>query len=169
MTLIRPELRDRLWRWREAAAGAAAVCLGLYWAAGSLGLMRWIGVAVLLFGGAVVVSGIRRALLPGTGGGPGVVVVDERQITFFGPETGATLSIDSLNRVEFDTRTGRTWLLHASGAPVLRVPADARGAEVLFDALAPLPGLRLDAAIRAARTDAQGLFVIWQRDRLRLH
>ncbi|WP_226782959.1 hypothetical protein [Oceaniglobus trochenteri] len=207
---IRPELRAALAPWREALLGAALVLFGLYWALWGGGLMRWVGGAILLAGVAIALPAVRRARFPGAGNGPGMVDVDERQITWFGPDGGGAISIDAIVRVEFDTRQGRTWVFHTDGAAPLRVPADAAGADKLFDALAPLPGLDYDAAIRAARhvapsaggsnvhalvpranapkarnadpqdmrgnanpqdvrENAQHLFVIWQRDRARLH
>lgn len=169
MSLIRPELAKTLHLWREALIGGAVALLGLYWFLDTLGLLRWIGIVVLLVGGFIAWQGVQRARIPAVGDGPGVVEVDERQVSYFGPGGGAVISIDALVRVEFDTRTGRAWRLHSDGAPPLVVPADAMGADALFDALSPLPGLAKETAIRAARGDAQGLFVIWQRHRTRLH
>ena len=169
MGVIRPELAAALRPWREALIGGALAALGLYWFVETLGLLRWIGLAVVLAGGFIAWQGIQRARFPKVGDGPGVVEVDERQITYFGPGGGALVSIDTLVCVEFDTRGTRAWRFHADGAPPLTVPADALGADRLFDALSALPGMATETAIRAARTDAQGLFTLWQRDRTRLH
>jgi len=169
MGLIRPELAAALRPWREAMIGGAVAALGLYWALSALGLLRWVGVAVAITGGFVAWQGSQRARFPQSADGPGVVEVDERQITYFGPGGGAAVSIDALVRIEFHVRAARAWHLHSDGAPPLIVPADAAGADGLFDALAALPGVARETAIRAARGDAQGVFVIWQRDRARLH
>lgn len=167
--MIRPELAKALRPWREALIGGALAALGLFWFFDTVGLLRWIGLAVVMAGGFIAWQGIQRARVPKPGDGPGVVEVDERQITYFGPGGGAVISIDTLVRVEFDTRGTRAWRFHADGAPPLTVPADAVGADALFDALSALPGLAGETLIRALRSDAQGLFTLWQRDRTRLH
>jgi hypothetical protein len=149
-------------------AGAAAL-LGLWWALTALGLLRWAGITILVAGGVLAFQAVRRARFRSDGRGLGVVEVDERQITYFAPSGGAALSIDTLVRVEFDARAPRAWLFHSDGAAPLRIPADARGAETLFDALAPLPGADFDLALRAARGDGPHLSVIWTKPRRRLH
>ncbi|WP_108485175.1 hypothetical protein [Oceaniglobus ichthyenteri] len=171
MSLIRPELRAALWPWREALLGGAITLWALYWIISSPGLLRWIGVALLIGGAALAMQGIQRARFPSDGDGPGVVEVDERQITYFGPGPGggAAISIDALVRVEFATRPTRQWLFHSDGSAPLSVPSDAAGADALFDALSALPGFDTQSAIRAARSNAPAVTPVWQRDRLRLH
>jgi len=142
-----------------------------------LGGWFWQGAGVLLgtLGGALFVAALRSARMRHGSEGPGVVEVDERQITYFGPQTGGAVSIDALTRIEIATNAdgpGQTdlwWVLYMPGQPPLRIPGDAAGADRLFDALAPLPGVDFEAAIRAAHSSEQALFVIWQQDRARLH
>lgn len=172
---LRPEARAALRRWAEPALWLAVVALGLRLFL--VGGWFWQGAGVLLgvVGGALFLTALRSARMRLGHDGPGVVEVDERQVTYFGPQTGGAVSIDALTRVEIETSaagpgpTELWWLFHMPGQPPLRVPGDAAGAERLLDALAPLPGVDFDAAIRAAHSDEQALFVIWQQDRLRLH
>lgn len=100
MSFIRPEARENLMRWREALAGAAVVALGLWWAVGSLGMIRWAGVVLVLLGAALTWSGVQRARFRGGCGGLGVVHVDERQITYLAPVGGGFASLDALVQVD---------------------------------------------------------------------
>lgn len=140
---------------------------GVFW--------QGVGVVVGMAGGALFVTALRAARMRTGVDGPGYVEVDERQITFFGPRTGGAVSIDALSRVEIVTtaegpaRPDLWWVFHMPGQPPLRIPGNAAGADRLFDALAPLPGVDFEAAIRAAHSGEQALFVIWQQDRVRLH
>lgn len=169
--LIRPELRAELRRWRESLIGGAVAALGLYWAAAGYGLLVWVGLVTALVGTAFVVLGIRSARFPASGDGPGVVEVVERQITYLTARgDGGVLSIDSLVRVEYDARA-LNFVLSSDGAPPLVVPVRARGSDQLLDALTPLPGIRLDLPSAGPKPahDAGHLFVIWQKQRTRLH
>ena len=169
MNLIRPEIYDRLFPWREAILGVVIKAVGFYWIFTSFGLLRWIGVALLVVGTVLLIQGVQRARFPAAGDGPGVLDVDERQITYFGPGGGAAVSLEQLCKVEFDTRTNRQWWFHSDSTPPLTIPANAAGVEALFDALSALPGFDTQTAIRASNSSAQDLFVVWQKDRTRLH
>ncbi|WP_102107830.1 hypothetical protein [Oceaniglobus roseus] len=172
---LRPEARAALHRWRDAIVGGVLLVPGLGWLTGGTGLLRPIGAALALLGAGMLIQGIRRARFPAGGGGAGMVEVTERQITYFGPESGGAVSIDSLARIEVRRHgrrkgpAGMDWILHADGAPPLTIPGDAENASALFDALAPLPGVDYARAIEAGNSRAHGLFVIWQKPRLRLH
>ncbi|MCI2399593.1 hypothetical protein [Aliiroseovarius subalbicans] len=169
MNFIRPEARENLMRWREALAGAAVALLGLWWALGSLGLLKWMGIALALMGAALLWSGIQRARFRGGHGGLGVVSVDERQITYLAPVGGGFASIDALVRVEIgpDMAGHPVWRFRSVGE-VLSIPASAEGTDALFDALAALPGVDMQAAIRASTGTPDAVVVIWQKTQPRL-
>ncbi|WP_099824358.1 hypothetical protein [Oceaniglobus indicus] len=172
---LRPEAIALMLRWRDVLIAVVLVVIGAFWVLGGGGLLRAAGVVLMLGGAALGAQGIRRARFPGAGGGAGVVDVDERQITYFGPGGGGAVSIDALARVEIERDAARaapaglTWILHADGMAPLTIPGDAENAAALFDALAPLPGVDYARAIDAGSGGAPGLFVIWQKHRPRLH
>ena len=107
--------------------------------------------------------------------GPGVVEVDERQITYFAPLGGGAVSINDLARVTILTNDQGPfaedihWLLEENGGLRLLIPNSAEGAAQLFDALAPLKGVDFEAAIRAMGSTTPDSFVIWAKEPVRLH
>ncbi len=159
-----------LTRWREVLTGAAIVGLGVYWSFSAGSVLRWVAVLVILSGGAILWEGLRRLRLPKGGGGPGIVQVTERQITYLAPDLGGILSVDELTRVEIRSTGGRqVWLFYSAGQPPISIPGDAVGFEKVFDALAALPGVNLEQAIEAASSTVGDLFLVWQEDRHQLH
>jgi len=111
MTFIRPEVKARLWHWREALTGGALLALGALWALTEGGVLAALGVALAVTGALLIFAGAQRARFRTDAGAPGLVQVDERQVTYFGPQTGGILSIDALARVDLDptaqTRSAR--------------------------------------------------------------
>lgn len=163
--MIRPEIKDLLWRRREALAGAAAMLLGLWWLVSPRTLLLLPGLALLLAGAALVWLGVQRARFRSEGQGPGAVDVDEGQITYFGPLTGGALALRELNRVTLDpSQYPAHWRLAQAGAGELVIPVNAEGAERLFDAFATLPGLKMELALSALKTKGKQPIVIWQRN-----
>lgn len=173
--MIRPEVRDLLLRWREAAIGLLILIVSVQISVMSFGIRRWLGVFGVLIGAALLFEGVRRARLPHGRGGPGVVEVDERRITYFGPLGGGAVSVDDLSRVAIrkanrGPRVSNTfWDLTTTDGTTLTIPSDAEGASALFDALAPLKGVDYEAAIRAASATDADLFVVWESGVRRLH
>ncbi len=173
MSFIRPEARAALMRWREAVAGGVVLALGLWWALTSLGLIRWAGgVALVLIGAALTWAGVQRARFRGGhGGGLGVVHVDERQVTYLAPVGGGGFaSLDALVQVEVapDLAGLPVWRFTSPGE-VLTIPLNAEGTDALFEALAALPGVDMQAAIRATAGKPDKPVVIWQATRIKLH
>lgn len=168
MNFIRPEARAELWRWREVLAGGAALALGLWWLLGPGGLLGWVGAAVCILGGALAVVGFQRARFRAGRGGPGLVQVDERQITYFGPLTGGAVAVGDLQRLALDpTGNPAHWVLDQSGQPALFIPVDAEGAEALFDVFATLPGLRTERMLAELNGKSPHPVVIWERSSMR--
>jgi hypothetical protein len=170
MSLVRPEARAAMWRWREVLAGAGVLAVGLWWALGTAGLLPWLGGALALAGGALIAAGIQRARFRGTGGGPGVVLVDEGRITYLGPFTGGTVALADLTALRLDPAARPPhWLLDQPGQPALAVPLAAEGADALFDAFATLPGIRTERMLAEMRRGGDHPVVIWQAPTARLH
>lgn len=167
MQLIRPEAAAALSRWREVLVGLTLAVLGLNWGLASFGPLRWLGWVLVALGAALIVTGIQRARFRRGGDGPGVVTVDERRVSYFGPLTGGTLALDDLTRLSLDGQ-GRPahWRLDSHGQPPLMIPVTAEGADALFDAFAALPGMetgRLLAALDASDRQRGTVTAIWTR------
>jgi hypothetical protein len=146
----RPEIRAALWRGREVLAGLALVLLALWLSLGSFGITRWVAGAMGLLGFAVAWTGLQRMRFARGGGGPGVVTVDERQLSYWGPLTGGVVDLDNLLRLDLDP-SGQPahWVLTPIKGEALAVPVTAQGAEALLDLFTALPGLKVEALIAA--------------------
>lgn len=170
MSFVRPEASDWFMRWREALIGGAIALWGLNVFLTSFGIGRAAGGLAVALGLALVFTGVRRARRPAVGDGPGVVEVDERQITWFGPNAGGAVSVDALTKVEIRTTAADPfdsdfyWVFHHGEGPPLEVPGDAAGADALFDALSPLSDIDYGGVIRAAANTTAGRVVVWERD-----
>ena len=81
------------------------------------------------------------------------------------------MSLDRLARVEIEVLGAerRDWVFTDQSDEQLYVPLSAEGADALFDALAALPGMNTGEAIRASTALGPDRFLIWQKDRRRLH
>lgn len=171
MSFFRPEALARLrWLAEPALTGAGALLLG------GMGLERIAGqtlIGGLLLLGSAGLAGwclaalARRWMSRGAGAdGPGVVEIAERRIGYFGPETGGVVALDGLVAVlaRTDGAGGvAAWELVPSEERPLVVPAGARGAEALPDALAALPGFdALSAMRRLTRAEGERV-VLWRR------
>lgn len=169
MSFIRPEARRALWRWREVLVAIPILLIGIHWATG-FGLLQWVGFAVVLAGLALALAGVQRARFRRQQGGPGVVQVDERQITYFGPLDGGAVAIDELSGVSLDGRSDpAVWVLRQPGQPELHVPVNAEGTDALFDAFAALPGLRTEYMLAQLAKKPDHPVVIWTKPGPRLH
>jgi len=164
MSFFRPEARAALWRWREVLTGVALAGIGLWWVLTTIGLLHWLGYLALALAAATLIIGLQRARFRGHGGGPGIVTVDEGQVAYFGPLTGALVAIRDLRQLTLDP-LGRPahWVLSAPDQPDLYIPLNAEGAEALFDAFATLPGLRTEHMLAQMHRLPEHPTVIWQR------
>jgi hypothetical protein len=164
MSFIRPEVARGFARWREALIGVAVAGLGLYWAFWSLGILRWVGVALILAGLALTWSGVQRARFRTGRGGLGVVEVDERQITYLAPVGGGIASLDALTRVSVvASRAGEAYWRFDMAGERLSIPAAAEGARAIFDVLTALPGAKVETAIRALGAPPENPVTIWRK------
>lgn len=166
---LRPTARAALWRWREVLAGLALAGLALAVALSTFGITRWIALAAALAGLALGWAALQRLRFGrgAAGRGRGVVQVDERRLTYWGPLAGGVVEMGELLRLDLDPR-GRPahWLLTGPGGAVLAVPVDALGADALLDLFAGLPGLgveRMIGALAEARAGRGGAPVtLWR-------
>ena len=140
--MIRPEVQVTLWRWREVALGAVVVSLGLWLIRLGGYLLLPLGVAVGLAGMALAVLAWRRMHFATLGEAPGVVQVDEGQVSYMGPQVGGFVSLRDLMELRLISIRGRRlWRLKQADGQALLIPVEAAGAESLFDAFSALPGM----------------------------
>ena len=161
---FRPEAKAALWRWREVLVGSGVILLGLWMILGPGLLVGLLGYAALIGGIVLIWIGVQRGRFRGPDGGPGMVLVDEGQVTYFGPLTGGTVALRELQVLSLDGRMFPAhWQLDQKGQPPLLIPVNADGAELLFDAFASLPGLRTERMLATLNQDRHQQVVIWQR------
>ena len=172
--MIRPELRAALWRWREVLAAGSVVAFGL-WAASFGGLVLVpFGLVAAALGIGLGVQAVRRLRFMQGADAPGIVEVDEAQISYMGPEFGGFVNVPDLIELRLVRMRGRRlWRFRQSDGQALLVPVDAAGAEALFDVFATLPGLDMAAVLAALEpgvpTSGTGLALageqrlLWQR------
>ncbi len=148
--MIRAEARAHLWRWREVLLGAAIIGFGLWIAAPGGYVLVPLGLAVASLGLGFVVLGLRRLRFVGGGFGPGVVTVDEGEVSYMGPQVGGFISLSDLAELRLITLRGkRMWRLKQTDGQAILVPLDAAGADALFDAFSQLPGLSSASLVAA--------------------
>ena len=170
MSFVRPEITALLTRWREAIGGVILFLTGAWWAVFQSGPMVWIGAVLALIGMAIVYSGVQRGRFRNTGDGPGMIRIDEGQITYFGPLTGGMIALSDVIRIELDRSAKPAhWKMVQSGYPPLFVPVTADGADALFDAFAALPGFNSASMLAEMKMQDCNVVVIWQKHNPPLH
>lgn len=163
MSFAREGARAAFHRWREAGAAAivAAIGLRMIWQGGYFFIP--LGLAVLALACCWLTLALRRMLFDPSGAAPGLVEVDEGQIGYMGPTFGGFIAVRELVEIRLVELYGRRhWRLKQADGQALLVPADARGAERLFDAFAALPAFDTAALSEAMRAPAR-LQVVWRR------
>lgn len=158
MSFVRPEAQAAIWRLREVFAAAALAVVGLWliFLGGYFLVPLGAGIAALALGFGVLAW--RRLRFSQPGDAPGVVELDEGQISYFGPTFGGAVALRELVELRLITASGRRmWRLKQQDGQVLLIPVEAMGAERLFDAFSALPGMdtgALVAAVDPAKTVA---------------
>ncbi len=160
MTLIRPELRAALWRAREATVALGITLFGLWLLSlGGLVLIP-VGATIAALGTALGVLALRRMRFGQGVHAPGIVEVDEAQISYFGPDGGGFVSVPDLAELRLMWMAGRRfWRLKQGDGQALLLPVDAAGAERLFDVFASLPGMDTQALVAAVGAGGTGAAV----------
>ena len=171
MQYIRPESRAFFWRWREVLIGLPILAWGGWLAATSLGLIAVFGWIITAFGAVTIFTGVQRARFRIGDGGAGVVQVDEREVIYFGPLEGGTVSIEALTQVELHPFEGAShrWVLTEPGRNPLSIPTDAEHSDALFDAFGVLEGFETQRMLHALNTLSDHPVVIWQKEPRQLH
>lgn len=155
--MIRPELRAAFWQWREVIGAAAVVALGLWIASLGGWLLVPVGLIVAGLAAGLALQGWRRMRFAQGAAAPGVVSLDEGQISYMGPQLGGFVSVPELDEVRLMSLRGRRlWRLRQADGQVLLVPVDATGAEGLFDVFAGLPGMEMSILLAALGPQGDG-------------
>ncbi|WP_340107183.1 hypothetical protein [Pikeienuella sp. HZG-20] len=169
MSFVRPEVARAARRWRETALWVALTVIGAVWLTSSGGLAGW-GLA-LCWGAAglwLARSAFLSALAAGRAPAPGVVTIDERRISYFGPYEGGVVALDDIGRIGCGRVGGgpdavwRLWSIETGDEVTIPVAAD--GAEALIDAFAALPEFAPARALSALNASS-GVVTIWRRRR----
>lgn len=170
MSFVRPEL----------IAAASRNQAHLWAAAGLLSgaLIAWRGIATMapiltIFGGGLLTLTVvlwiahrQRAAFLREVSQPGVVEINEAQITYFSPEVGGgVVDRDALIRIDLVSGgDGRArWALYHSGGPPVSIPLAAEGADALIDFVITLPGVRVEPALAALNRARVGVVPVWER------
>jgi len=112
---------------------------------------------------------VRRVRLHTDRRGFGVVEVQERKITYFGPDTGGAISLDDLSTVEIVSARAAGyvdvsyWQLTDHWGNVLIIPVGAEGSDAMVDSFAALPGVKYDLIISALAAPDDAVFTIWKK------
>lgn len=167
--MIRDEAAGTLRRYGETALWAVVLAGLVFGATRMFGIWPWVLLILALFPAFLLVDAIRRLRFPTGSGGVGVVQLDEGNIVYLA-RTGGMIAVSALDQVELH-RNGRgsmTWVFHGQGQS-LAVPGDAEGTETLFDALLTLHGVNYEHAAAARNGSGADMFLIWARDKRKLH
>ena len=142
---IRPEITETALRYREALGAGVVVLAGLWLMALGGYVLVPLGAIVAAIGAILTLTAFRRARFAQTVAAPGVVELDERQVSYLAPELGGFISLDELVEIRLLSMRGRRmWRLKQSDGQALLIPVDAEGAQKLFDVFTSLP--RMDTA-----------------------
>lgn len=164
--MIRPEAAQTLRHFSQAIAGAVLTLFAIWLSLNSYGIVRMIALGLIAIGAVIVVEGIRRGRFAraATGDGPGVVEFDERRISWLSAHFGGSVDLDLLSKVEIQITAGgkALWVFTQNDGSRLAVPADAKGADGLMDALSALKGLDYALALKALETSQEKRFVLWR-------
>ena len=173
MSFIRPELLARLHHWREPIGWAALLATGVFlvWR----GYVRLepllfvLGLLLAAAGAGLLRAALRRLRLSSATLSEGVVVIDEARIAYLGPRDGGFVDLPAVTRVEIVSRphlppsSPHAWVITAEDGTRLTIPLGAEGADALFDALSPLPGIDFDAGIAAVSARRPGRAIVWRK------
>lgn len=144
--MIRPAAMALVARWGELALAAGFVGLGLWLASGGGLVLIPLGLGLCAMALAWGWNAYGRARFVQQATAPGMVELDEAELTYFSPGNGAGLGggigLDDVLEIRLVTIRGRRlwWVKGAQARPLL-IPVDATGNEALFDAFSSLPGL----------------------------
>lgn len=173
MSFVRPEISRAIVRWFETATYGAVTLLILWWLTGAAVDVYW-RIGLMLGVGFTGFWLTRAAYLSARAGagrdGPGMVLIDERRITYLGPERGGFASINALEAIEVWAADPPAyqyepcWILrHPDADAGLLIPTNAEGAKGLIDAFSALPGFEARRAIAALDGEEGSVTTVWRR------
>lgn len=162
---LRPEVRALAARWTETAIWAGGALVGLRMIFAQSLFFQIVGVGVLAVSVGFLIVAARAARQPEAGAGPGMVSVNERMISYFGPESGGEVSVETLVSIRIARLRGAPhWVFVSSEDPPLAIPVTALGADRLFGAISPLAGVDYGSALAAMKSGEGDAVVIWEAD-----
>ncbi len=164
MPFLRPEAVAQILRWREALGALFALAFGV-WMLSDPGLVvRGVGAVVALVGAGLFVNALRRLRFVTAEDAPGVVVLDEGQVSYLGPVTGGAIALRDLAVLRLRTDNQRkVWFLIDTENNALAIPHGAQGEAALFDAFAALPGMDMTQLLSKLDATGDASVVVWQR------
>lgn len=169
MSFIRPEATARMRQWQGVIIGVVLLAIGIWFAARGFGALAFLGYAMVIAGVALGWAGWQRARIQISDGGPGLVEVKEKQLSYFAAEGGVRFSLNDVVKIEIVTTDvgpfadDMFWLFELKDRSLLRIPSSAEGGEALIDVLAGFPGADYEAVIKASGSTARERFLIWQK------
>ncbi len=168
---LRPEAKAALTRWREVILAAFVGLVGLWLSQRFIGIVAWMGWAVLMLALVWAVTAWRAARFKGAGGGPGIVHIIERRISYFGPVTGGIVDLDQILRIEIEPESFATphWIVTGPDGQRIEIPFDAEGTDALFDQFMLLPGLDVARLIAVRRNPPPVRTILWRKTRKLTH
>lgn len=174
MSFFRPEAVKALKQW-GVPAGLGVVGVALIWRGWQVFADgAWTGAVLIgigLFACLALFGAVERAITGWRGrrGGPGMVVIEEGRISYFGPVGGGIMALDALIAVDIVTTDQGPlvddlfWVLSDEFGKMVSIPGGARDAGQLLDALGALRGFDHLAVITAMGSTDNARFEIWRR------
>lgn len=146
----------------------AALILAFALIAYSFRAAHWMAFAVPIVLMLMAVTGFVQAFirmrLSSAGDAQGAVLVDERCVSYFGPNEGGFVYLDSLLRIEVRGEPdARYWVLYHKDDVPLKIPQHAPGADQLFDVFTSLSGLSLMRISAALSPQADEIELVWSK------
>lgn len=157
--MIRREVKEGLWRWREVIAALALAALGIWFALAAFGIMEWLGWAIFGLGIALAVSAAQKVRFQALDDGPGVVTLDERRVTYLGPLDGGVAELDLM--VQLDLTAASAWRLINGDGTYIDIPTNAKGVDVLFDVFIALPGIKTEYMLSVLNRTHPAQMTVW--------
>lgn len=169
--MIRPEVRQGLYRWREVLVGLGISALLIWWASSSFGVVAWIAWGFVALSAVFLFAAVQRARFASDSGGFGVVEIDEGVVSYMTPYAGGQMEIAALSAVLLIPagRGSANWQLEAFGQTPLLIPLDAFGAEKLFDVFVQLDGIETERMLRQIKSTPDKPVVVWKKRTIALH
>lgn len=157
--MIRPEIKQAAWRWREVLAALTLSAFGLWLGFASFGIVQWLGWGIAALGVALAISAAQKVRFRPQSDGAGVVTVDERRVTYLGPLDGGVADLDLM--VQLDLTPAGAWRLINGDGNYVDIPTDAMGVEALFDVFTALPGMKTEYMLSVLERTPYAQMTVW--------